>query len=765
MNVPVLGAGPGGPPALPVAPLSVPGLSTCLEESRLICDGAAVTGSLDVVDALRLAEHALDRQQSVLLCPPDPTAPLSALVAAAVHVSDIAEAYRSRHITAGSSRRLAVVTTDYRLRSLYRSIAVRDRGRSAAPIRKVFPAAAVGAGGVVNILDDAGRGWSTVFVRAVADLPRLGPLDLVVLDLPCEDAARAFSLTVPVVAVARDPADPAAVEMAARWPAFAWEPDPPLCVQIAAVVSEPVSQNAGMFWGDLGAVVRAGRSRLGAELAREAFSLFYDLLGAALPLPVLDRHTASPVAARLAGLRRAAGLAQGDELGDLYLPMVEAELSALADAVAAHDTKTDALARLLAAAIDDRLDVLLLARTASLARAYREYLDTIGLGAVRTASLASVAAERPADVALLTGMAPKWGRWVYRAKVAAAVRVLAYTGDDRFDEAALVAASARSQATMAAELSSADRRAKSWTHLSTGVAPQAYGAVGIVRDPVVAADVPPPPEAPPGLWDQGRWTVDAEPQPWTRAGLDRTVDRVVSGLRVAFDDGTWTVLADDDAVARWRPASEKVEHVLASSLHVGDRLVFLDEDAHKTLLAKVLEVADGVPELAAAGAWLSVWRQALRRGYRAAGGYTAFSRAVNRARTADGRRALDAVTIRFWVTGHTLGPEDPDDVRRVGQVVDDAVLLTAHDQVYQAMRTLRGAHIRLGQRLADIARRLGPAATVGSLAADELLDERSGLTAADIETAVSLATVTTIDPIGDVPAVLTGRRRTPQETS
>jgi hypothetical protein len=43
--------------------------------------------------------------------------------------------------------------------------------------------------------------------------------------------------------------------------------------------------------------------------------------------------------------------------------------------------------------------------------------------------------------------------------------------------------------------------------------------------------------------------------------------------------------------------------------------------------------------------------------------------------------------------------------------------------------------------------------------ADELLDARSGLTAADVETAVSVATVTTVSPVGDVPAVLTGRRR------
>jgi hypothetical protein len=691
---------------------------------------------------------------------------LAALVAAAVHVADMSDAYRLQHITAGSSRRVAVVSTDYRMRGLYRGIAVRGRGRSSAPIRQVVPAAAVGAGGVINILDDAGRGWSTVFVRAVADLPRVAPVDLVVLDLPCADAAQAATLTVPVVAVARDPAEVAAMEMATRWPAFAWEPEQPRRVEITPVVSESVCQNAGMFWTDVAAVARVGRSRLGAELAREAFSLFHDLLGAALPLQVMDRHTGSPVSARLASLRRAGRLAEG-ELGELYLPMAEAELSALAEAVAAHGAKADALPRMLVAALDDRLDVLVLARTAPLARAYREHFDAIGLGGVRVGSLGGVAAERPADVAVLTGMAPTWGRWAYRARTAGALRVLAYTGGLDFDEVAIVAASVRAQVAAASALSSPERRARSWACLETGAAPAAPGdATGVVTaaDAVTVKDVPPPPEVPPGLWDQGRWTVDAEPQPWTRVGHERPVDRVVHGLRIAFDDGSWTVLADDDGISRWRPASEQLDHILASSLRVGDRLVFLDDDAHQTLLGKVLEVADGVPELAAAGAWLDVWRQALLSGYRAAGSYTEFARRVNQMRAADGCRPLDAVTIRFWVIGHTLGPEDSDDVHRVGRVVDNPVLVAAHDQIYRAMRTLRGAHVRLGRRLADLARRLGPAAATGALAADELLDERSGLTAADVETAVSLATVAAIEAIGDVPAVLTGRRHTAQET-
>lgn len=747
-------------PPLPIPPISVPGLSTCLEESRLICDGHAASSTVDAVDALRIAEHALARRRSVVLFPPDPAAPLAALVAAAVHVADAADAYRAG-IVRGSRRRVAVVTGDYRLRGLYRGIAIRDVSGGAAPIRRVFPAAALGAGGVVNILDSTAHDWSTVFIRAIADLPRVAPVDLAVLDLPCPDAIRAGGLDIPVVAVARDPADFAAIALAERWPAFGWErSDGAARLEIAAIPAPHVCENAGLFWTDIGALARAGSSPLGAELAREAFALFYDLLGAALPLHVLDQYASTPIEARLTALRRAARLF-GGEVGELYVPMVEAELSGLAAAVAAGVSKADALPRLLADLVDDRRDALLLARTATLARAYRDHLNAIGLGAVRVSTLTGAAAERPADVAVLTGMAPTWARWIYRSRAGASVRVLAYSGGETFDEAAIVARSAQNQSDVSLALASPSRRIRSWALLAgepVWGASQEMMTRGLRRAAVIAVEAPPPPEAPPGLWQGNSWVVDAEPLAWSRTERERAVDQVVDGLRVGFDDGSWAVLASEDIVGRWRPASQRLDHVVASTLQAGDRLVFLDEDAHKTLLGKVLEVADGVPALAAAGAWLDLWRQALRRGYRQAGGYAQFSRAVNAERTREGRRALDAVTVRFWVTGNTIGPEDPADVRRVAAVVGDPILLAAHSQVHLAMRTLRNAHVQLGRRLADLARRFGPAAASGALPLDELLDERSGLTAADIETAVTLATVTTVDPVGDVPALLTGRR-------
>jgi hypothetical protein len=73
------------------------------------------------------------------------------------------------------------------------------------------------------------------------------------------------------------------------------------------------------------------------------------------------------------------------------------------------------------------------------------------------------------------------------------------------------------------------------------------------------------------------------------------------------------------------------------------------------------------------------------------------------------------------------------------------------------MRSLRGAHQGLGRRLSELARRVGSAAAAGHLDADELVDERSGLTAADFQESVDIVTVTAIEPVGDVPYLVVGR--------
>jgi hypothetical protein len=165
-----------------------------------------------------------------------------------------------------------------------------------------------------------------------------------------------------------------------------------------------------------------------------------------------------------------------------------------------------------------------------------------------------------------------------------------------------------------------------------------------------------------------------------------------------------------------------------------------------------LEVAVEVPALAVAAGWVSHWRRVLAASYRRFVTYEKLAASLR-----EQGCMLQTQTIRLWVIGVTIGPEDPQDVWRVGRVATDEVLLTHHAEVVRAMRSLRGAHVQLGRRVSDLALHVGAAAAAGHLSRDEVIDERSGLTAADFQDSLDLLTVRSIEPVGDVPFVITGR--------
>ncbi len=779
-----------------IRPHADPGLATCLKERRLYRGGTALPVSALDVEALSLAEWAVARGRALVLCPADPLAPLTELIAAAVHVADMAKQYASTGIASGSSRRVAVVTSDFHARGLYRSLGVRyPQSRSIAALRDVVPAATLGRDGVVRVLGrDTKHGWSTVFVGSVGELKTIGRIDLAVVELSVPGAETVLDIGVPAIVVARDPADYRLLRLGERALVIAWgaadidriradEGLPPrlaaranstMC-EVIAVSGHTVCENAALFWQDVGALVQSGRgSGVARELSRLAFALFHDLLGLALPLSLYEGMS-EPVRARLAAIGSAARLTKG-ETRDLYLPMVELELRDLASAIGESPPKYPALLQTLGRLLDDHKDVMLVARTAELARLYASRLvEVSSLSRVRLTSLGALEGEAPADVAVLTGMAPSWARWVYRSGVARRMVVLAYAPDGQiesvakgFNEADMVQKLIADQTAREAWLARPAAKDRVWSDLS--------GEPRRVPDDAASMPVPSqfpevslllsPLEVPPGLWDGTGWLVPLEPGPTGTTSADAVggdgtpVSTAVEAVKVVFEGGRWVLLAASGTVTRFRAGSGTAQPAYpVSGLSKGDQVLFFDGDSRKDILAKVIEVAEEVPELALAGAWLRHWRRVLAGAYRRFFTYVAFAAAL-----ASEGCSVQPQTVRLWVIGNTIGPDDEEDVRRVAVVSGDQALLAAHREVCRAIRSFRGAHLRLSQRVSDMALRVGPAAVAGLIAPDEVVDERSGLTAADFQDSIDLLTVSSIDPAGPVPYVIVGRLNDPERS-
>jgi hypothetical protein len=257
------------------------------------------------------------------------------------------------------------------------------------------------------------------------------------------------------------------------------------------------------------------------------------------------------------------------------------------------------------------------------------------------------------------------------------------------------------------------------------------------------------------LWDIRLPTLDI-PQKSSEGGPnEETNDRtpVVDGIRITFTDHRWMILNAAGTVTRFDQVEEVAEPgVEVANLRVGEHIVVLDGDARKDVLAKVLEVAKEIPQLAAPATWVEYWRDALRRAKQRYGTYSALGEAL-RARGC----VRETQTVRLWVIGHTIGPSDRTDVKRVGEALNDAALRDHHETVYRGIDAFRGAHAQLMQRVGALAMSVGTRAGKGSVAADEVIDERSGLTAADFRDCIEILQISAIDDVGLVPFATAGR--------
>jgi hypothetical protein len=646
--------------------------------------------------------------------------------------------------------------------------------------------------------DSARVDWGTVFVERAAELRGMKGLTLVVVDLPLYDWEELEAIKAPKIVVGHDPSDRLVRRLALTTPVFAWDVEDlrglgrirvvdgsalaPVAARLerlaagttCAAVPVPgqgVCENAALFWSDVGPLHRAARgSHLACELTDDAHQLFQDLLHLAVPTSFYEEHTARTIRARLRDLDREEFKARAD-VRELYLPMVHAELRDLATALGERSPKTHALMSVLRELVDLRRDVMLVARTAMLARVHRAYLAQFPeLERVRVRSLADVAEAMPTDVAVLTGLAPAWARHIYSSGIASDVRVLAYAPERRlvvaepFIEAEYVRRTIAYQRECAAWLARPALKARCWKMLSgedIGVVDDEAAAPTVDSSKGAFISLPEPPDVPPGLWDIGIPSLE-EPRagherPPTSSEPDRAV--LVDGLRVVFDDGRWVILDRAGTVTRFSSVLQRAQPgTEVARLSTKDEVVFLDGDARKDVLGKVLDVAKEIPHLATAGAWVEYWRDTLRRGTRRFGTYSAFADALH----AVGTR-VQTQTVRLWVIGEIIGPSDPSDVRRVGEVLDDAPLRDHHTTVYRGIDSFRGAHAQLMHRVGALALQVGPAASTGAIRADEVIDERSGLTAADFQGCVEILRVRSMEPIGLVPLAAVGRLREARE--
>lgn len=138
------------------------------------------------------------------------------------------------------------------------------------------------------------------------------------------------------------------------------------------------------------------------------------------------------------------------------------------------------------------------------------------------------------------------------------------------------------------------------------------------------------------------------------------------------------------------------------------------------------------------------WREELRLGRDRCG--LTYEALLEKLRSR-GSRLSDAAAIGSWARGDVLGPLDPKDVLRIGQITSSAWLVAHAEEVGVALLLLRKGHRLLGRQMTRLIER----AAVGDMNVsqeDRTFLEGLGITMAVLEDAVELLEVELVSAEG-----------------
>jgi hypothetical protein len=231
--------------------------------------------------------------------------------------------------------------------------------------------------------------------------------------------------------------------------------------------------------------------------------------------------------------------------------------------------------------------------------------------------------------------------------------------------------------------------------------------------------------SPPPLIDGDSADSDSGAMPDTVWVQDAVELHLEGGLRLllACDEPVNVIIHEGKQV--------QVEPRYVRSLRVGDEILFIHGQRRQSLYELLISRIHRDPVIGQYLALVRRWHEDL------AGAFS--ERSMNGSITPDsllqdlqarGSKLTSPQTIRTWLRGVVLAPNDPEDLRRVAEVLHLGFVKQYYREIARAASRLRGLHVSLSLKLNAW---LGSSGQVAAAIAggDEMIDQELGLTVND----------------------------------
>lgn len=187
------------------------------------------------------------------------------------------------------------------------------------------------------------------------------------------------------------------------------------------------------------------------------------------------------------------------------------------------------------------------------------------------------------------------------------------------------------------------------------------------------------------------------------------------------------------------PSRTSLQERFVSSLRRNDKILYIEGQKRQTLYDLILSRVHAHPSFQIHLALIRRWKQDLLIAHKSSKTSLSPEEILSELQKR-GSNILTTLTVRNWLNGLCLCPDDPEDLRRLAEIMNLGFVLDQYKRIYKAAQRIRGLHIGLGLRLCGWLE----GAAKGFDNDTEVFDQELGLTLADFKTSLIVLTVESI---------------------
>lgn len=202
-------------------------------------------------------------------------------------------------------------------------------------------------------------------------------------------------------------------------------------------------------------------------------------------------------------------------------------------------------------------------------------------------------------------------------------------------------------------------------------------------------------------------------------------------ISLADPENSTLLVGPNDLITRVRGAT--LARVAAKSLRAGDVIYLVDRNARRDLFKAMTDKLSEAQAYATLSGLIDFWHT---RAARLRGSDMTYEGIYRRM---GGTRITSFQTVGTWIRGDVDGPQDPDDVTRFAQAVEDNTLLEEAQRVGWALKTVHVIHRKAGRWLSS---RINGASLRQE---DAFVDQSLGIRVTDLLEAVTAVAVDSVD--------------------